>query len=65
MPEEPSRSRVAGGLQLTLTCVWCGRPIVLVASPYGVSVPDRRSFLDGHGRCLRVSDRQKYSPDMG
>jgi hypothetical protein len=62
MPEGTSRSRV-GGLELTMKCVWCGQPVVLVATPHGVSVPDRRLFLDVHARCLRVSDPKKYSLD--
>jgi len=40
-------------LELTLTCAWCGKPIVLEASTEGVRLPDRDLFISAHSRCLR------------
>lgn len=62
MPDDTSLSAV-GSLELTLTCVWCGRPIALVASPAGVSLPDRARFVEVHARCLRLTDAMQSSPD--
>jgi hypothetical protein len=37
---------------LTFSCAVCGRPIMLIADEFSVSLPDRAGFLETHARCL-------------
>jgi hypothetical protein len=39
-------------IDLVLTCIVCGRPIVLSADHRGVVLPHRDDFLAEHAQCL-------------